>query len=78
MHMSLCNNRVYSAHSTLKRRGVLTEPTPAAPTFVPVRLSTAGAAFRVSLPNGVVVVEVPAHTENAACATVLDCASRLS
>ena len=68
---------LYSAHSTLKRRGVLTEPAPAAPTFVPVRLSTVSAAFRVYLPNGV-VVEVPAHAETAACATVLDCASRLS
>ncbi len=68
---------LYNAHSTLKRRGVLTEPAPAAPTFVPVHLSTGSAAFRVHLPNGV-VVEVPAHAENAACATVLDCASRLS
>ena len=68
---------LYSAHSTLKRRGVLTEPAPAAPTFVPVRLSTGSAAFRVYLPNGV-VVEVCAHAETAACATVLDCASRLS
>ena len=68
---------LYSAHSTLKRRGVLTEPAPAAPTFVPVRLSTVSAAFRVHLPNGV-VVGVCAHAETAACATVLDCASRLS
>ena len=66
-----------SAHSTLKRRGVLTDPAPAAPTFVPVRIPTVSAAFRVHLPNGV-VVEVCAHAETAACATVLDCASRLS
>ena len=76
---------LYSARSALKRRGVLTEPacassprgpTPAAPAFVPVRIPTPGTAFRVHLPNGV-VVEVPAHAESAACATVLDCASRL-
>ena len=74
---------LYSARSALKRRGVLTEPACAssprgpAPTFVPVRIPTPGAAFRVHLPNGV-VVEVPVHAESAACATVLDCASRLS
>ena len=77
---------LYGARSALKRRGVLTEPAraasprgpaPVAPTFVPVRIPTAGAAFRVHLPNGV-VVEVPVHAEGAACATVLDCASRLS
>ena len=69
---------LYAAHSALKRRGVLSEPGAAsAPTFVPVRIAPAGAAFRVHLPNGV-VVEVPAHAASAACATVLDCASRLS
>ena len=77
---------LYGARSALKRRGVLTEPArassprgpaPTVPTFVPVRIPTAGAAFRVHLPNGV-VVEVPVHAEGAACATVLDCASRLS
>ena len=77
---------LYGARSALKRRGVLTEPAcalsprgpaPAAPAFVPVRIPTPGAAFRVHLPNGV-VVEVPVHAERAACATVLDCASRLS
>ena len=69
---------LYTAHSTLKSRGVLTEPAPSAPTFVPVRISPGAAAFRVHLPNGV-VVEVPAHVhvEGTACATVLDCASRL-
>ena len=82
----LAVSTLYSARSALKRRGVLTEPAcalsprgkaPAAPAFVPVRISTPGAAFRVHLPNGG-VVEVPVHAENAACATVLDCASRLS
>ena len=68
---------LYSAHSALKRRGVLTETAPSAPTFVPVRITPAGAAFRVHLPNGV-VVEVASHAESAACAAVLECASRLS
>ena len=73
---------LYSVRSALKRRGVLTEPACTssprgpAPTFVPVRIPPPG-AFRVHLPNGV-VVEVPVHAESAACATVLDCASRLS
>ena len=67
---------LYTARSTLKGRGVLTEPAPSAPTFVPVRIALGGAAFRVHLPNGV-VVEVPAHVERTACATVLECASRL-
>ena len=67
---------LYTAHSTLKSRGVLSEPAPSAPTFVPVRITPGAAAFRVHLPNGV-VVEVPAHVEGTACATVLDCASRL-
>ena len=65
---------LYTARSTLKRRGVLSEP---APTLVPVRIPPAGAAFRVHLPNGV-VVEVASHIESAACAAVLECASRLS
>ena len=63
---------LYTAHSTLNSRGVLSEPAPSAPTFVPVRIAPDGAAFRVHLPNGV-VVEVPAHVEGTACATVLDC-----
>ena len=67
---------LYTARSTLKGRGVLTEPAPSAPTFVPVRIALGGAAFRVHLPNGV-VLEVPAHVERTACATVLECASRL-
>ena len=49
---------LYTAHSTLKSRGVVTEPAPSAPTFVPVRITPGGAAFRMHLPNGV-VVEVP-------------------
>ena len=40
---------LYTAHSTLKSRGVLTEPAPSAPTFVPVRIAPGGAAFRVHL-----------------------------
>ena len=68
---------LYSAHSALKRRGVLSEPAPPAPTFVPVRITPAAAAFRVHLSNGV-VVEVAPHAESAACAAVLECASRLS
>ncbi|MYI68030.1 MAG: hypothetical protein F4103_04475 [Boseongicola sp. SB0673_bin_14] len=67
---------LYTAHSTLKRRGVLGEPAAPAPTLVPVRIPPAGAAFRVHLPNGV-VVEVASHVESAACAAVLECASRL-
>ena len=67
---------LYTAHSTLKSRGVLTEPATSAPTFVPVRITPSGAAFRVHLPNGV-VFEVPAHVEGTACTTVLDCVSRL-
>ena len=55
---------LYSAHSTLKRRGVLTDPAPAAPTFVPVRIPTVSAAFRVSLPNG---VEPPRETRRVNC-----------
>ena len=53
---------LYTAHSTLKSHGVLSEPTPSAPTFVPVRITPGVGAFRVHLPNGV-VVEVPAHVE---------------
>lgn len=68
---------LYTAHATLKRRGVLGSPPASAATFVPVRLAPAGAAYRVHLPNGV-VVEVAASVESAACAAVLDCASRLS
>ncbi len=69
---------LYTARSTLKRRGVLSEPAPAPPTFVPVRLCPpAGAAFRVHLPNGV-VVEVCAQAEDARVGAVLECASRLS
>ena len=68
---------LYTAHSTLKSRGALSEPArTSAPTFVPVRIAPGGAAFRVHLPNGV-VVEVPAYVEGTACATVLECASRL-
>ena len=76
---------LYGARSALKRCGVLTEPACAssprgkalaAPTFVPMRIPTPGTAFRVHLPNGV-VVEVPVQAERVACATVLDCASRL-
>ena len=67
---------LYTARSTLKRRGVLSEPA-AAPTLVPVRIAPPGAAFRVHLPNGV-VVEVASHAESATCAAVLGCASRLS
>ena len=65
---------LYTAHSTLRGRGVLSEP--AAPTLVPVRIPPVGAAFRVHLPNGV-VVEVASHVESAACTAVLECASRL-
>lgn len=68
---------LYTAHATLKRRGVLDCAPASAPTFVPVRLAPAGAAYRVHLPNGV-VVEVPASHEPGACAAVLECASRLS
>ena len=69
---------LYSARSTLKRRGVLSEPATSAPTLVPVRIPpAAGAAFRVHLPNGV-VVEVPAHADDARVGAVLECASRLS
>ena len=68
---------LYTARSTLKRRGVLSEPAASAPTLVPVRIAPAGAAFRVHLPNGV-VVEVASHVESAVCAAVLECASRLS
>ena len=67
---------LYTARSTLKSRGVLSEPARSASTFVPVRIAPGGAAFRVHLLNGV-VVEVPAQVEGTACATVLDCASRL-
>ena len=67
---------LYTAHSTLKSRELVTEPATPAPTFVPVRIAPGGSAFRVHLPNGV-VVEVPAHVEGTACATVLECASRL-
>ena len=39
---------LYTARSTLKRRGVLSEPAASAPTLVPVRIPPpAGAAFRV-------------------------------
>ena len=69
---------LYTARSTLKRRGVLSEPTASAPTLVPVRLpAPAGAAFRVHLPNGV-IVEVSAHADDARVGAVLECASRLS
>ena len=54
----------------------MTEPALSAPTFVPVRITPGSAAFRVHPANGV-VVEVPAHVEGTACATVLNCASRL-
>ena len=67
---------LYTARSTLKRRGVVAEPSASAPTLVPVHIPAAGAAFRVHLPNGV-VVEVASHAESAACAAVLECASRL-
>ena len=67
---------LYTAHSTLKSRGVVTEPAPPAPTLVPVRIAPGTAAFRVHLPNGV-VVEVPAHVEGTAFSTVLECTSRL-
>ena len=69
---------LYTARSTLKRRGVLSEPAASAPTLVPVRIpAPAGAAFRVHLPNGV-IVEVPAHGDDARIGVVLECASRLS
>ena len=69
---------LYTARSTLKRRGVLIEPAASAPTLVPVRIPPpAGAAFRVHLPNGV-VVEIPAHVDDARVGAVLECASRLS
>ena len=42
---------LYTAHSTLKSRGLVTEPATLAPTFVPVRIAPGGAAFRVHLPN---------------------------
>ena len=67
---------LYTAHSTLKSRGFLTEPASSAPTFVPVRMTPGAAAFRVHLPNGG-GVEVPAHVEGTACAMVVECASRL-
>ena len=67
---------LYTARSTLKRRGVVAEPSASAPTLVPVHIPAAGAAFRVHLPNGV-VVEVASHAESPACAAVLECASRL-
>ena len=69
---------LYTARSTLKRRGVLSEPVASAPTLVPVRIAPpTGAAFRVHLPNGVVVV-VASHADCAVCTAVLECASRLS
>ena len=69
---------LYTTRSTLKRRGVLSEPAASAPTLVPVRIPPlAGSAFRVHLPNGV-VVEVPAHADDARVGAVLECASRLS
>ena len=51
---------LYTARSTLNRRGVVTEPSASAPTFVPVHIPPSGTAFRVHLPNGV-VVEVASH-----------------
>ena len=43
---------LYTARSALKRRGVLSESSPSAPTFVPVRIPTATPVFRVHLANG--------------------------
>ena len=40
---------LYTARSTLKRRGALREPATAAPTFVPVRIAPAGAAIVLRL-----------------------------
>lgn len=67
---------LYTARSTLKRRGIVTEASVSAPILVPAHLPVAGAAFRVHLPNGV-VVEVASHAESAACAAVIECASRV-
>ena len=68
---------LYTARSTLKRRGVLGEPAAWAPTLVPVRIPPAVAAFRVHLPNGV-VVDIPVHADDARVGAVHECASRLS
>ena len=72
----LSSSSLYRARRRLERRGLLSESNEAAPAFVPVRVAPCAPACRVVLPNGV-VVEVPAHTERAMCATVLECASRL-
>ena len=67
---------LYRARARLRRRGLVSEPEFTAPAFVPVRITPPGAAWRVHLPNGV-VVELPEHIERAMCATVLECASAL-
>ena len=67
--------RLMERSAVQRTRGLM--PDSATSPVVPVRLSSATAAFRVHLPNGV-IVEVPAHVEGSACATVLECASRLS
>ena len=72
----LSSSSLYRAHRRLKRRGLLSGSTEAAPALVPVRVAPPAPACRVLLPNGV-VVELPEHTERAMCATVLECASRL-
>ena len=61
---------MYTAHSMLKSRGVVTEPAPSTLTFVAVRTPPGGTAFRVHLPNGG-VVEVPTHVEGTANALVV-------
>ena len=66
----LSSSSLYRAHRRLKRRGLLSESTEAAPVFVPVRVAPPAPACRVLLPNGV-VVEVPQHTERMMCASRL-------
>ena len=72
----LSSSSLYRVRRRLERRGLLSAHEEVAPAFVPVRVAPPPPACRVLLPNGV-VVEVPAHTERAMCATVLECASRL-
>ena len=66
---------VHRSALDVKSRGVLTEPAPSAPTFVPVRITLwrRGVSI-VHLPNGVTVDRaVPAHVEGTAvprCSTV--------
>ena len=70
---------LYAAKSALKRQGALAERSVAVPppTFVPVRIARRSSAFRVLLPNGV-VVEVAEPFDAAACRELLAAAGALA